>query len=58
MSADYFSAQVTTGGARQMFEGSPSFSTTRTHAISNGTGAAAATALSSADIGSNDGNSR
>ena len=45
-------------GARQLFEDSPSFSTTRTCAVSNGTGAAAATAPSSADIGSNDGYSR
>ena len=38
---------------------SPSFSTTRTCAVNNGTGAeAAATAPSSADIGSNDGYSR
>ena len=36
----------------------PSFSTTRTCAVSNGTGAAAAAAASSADIGSNDGYSR
>ena len=41
-----------------MFEDSPSFSTTRTCAVSNGTGAAAATAPSSADIGLNDGYSR
>ena len=46
-------------GARQLFEDSPSFLTTHTFAVSNGTGAAAATAPSSAaDIGSNDGSSR
>ena len=45
-------------GARQLFEDSPSFLTTRTCAVSNGTGAEAATAPSSADIGSNDGYSR
>ena len=38
-----------------MCEDSPSFSTTRTCTVSNGTGAAAATAPSSADIGSSDG---
>ena len=37
---------------------SPSSSTTRTCAVSNGTGAAAATAPSSVDVGSNDGYSR
>ena len=35
-----------------------SISTTRTYVINNGTGAAAATAQSSADVGSNDGYSR
>ena len=45
-------------GARQLFEDSPSFLTTRTCEVSNGTGAAAATAQSSADVGSNDGYSR
>ena len=45
-------------GARQLFEGSPSFSTTRTCAVSNGTGAAAAAAPCSADIRSDDGYSR
>ena len=38
-----------------LFEDSPSFSATRTCAISNGTGAAAATAQISADVGPNDG---
>ena len=42
-------------GACHLFEDSPSFSTTRTFAISNGTGAVAATAQSFADVGSNDG---
>ena len=42
-------------GARQLFEDSPSFSTTRTCAVRNGTGAAAAVVTSSAEIGSNDG---
>ena len=41
-----------------MFEDSPSFSTTRTFTMSNGTGAVAATASSFADVGSNDGYSR
>ena len=41
--------------ARQLFEDSPLFLTTRTRAVSSGTGAAAATTPSSADIGSNDG---
>ena len=41
-----------------MFEDSSSFSTTRTSAISNGTGAVAATAQSSADVRSNDEHSR
>ena len=46
-------------GARQLFEDSPSFLTTRTCAVSNGTGAAAAaTAPSSTGIGSNGGYSR
>ena len=45
-------------GARQLFEDFPSFLTTRTFAVGGGTGAAAATAPSSADIGSNDGYSR
>ena len=45
-------------GARQLFEDSPSFLTTRTCAVSNGTGAAAAAVPSSADIDSNDGYSR
>ena len=45
-------------GARQLFEDSPSFSTTRTCAVSNGTGAAAAVVSSSADSGSIDGYSR
>ena len=47
-----------TQGARQLFEDSPSFSTTRTCAVNNGTGAAATTTPSSADIGSNGGYSR
>ena len=42
-------------GARQLFEDSPSFLTTRTCAVSNGTGVEAATAPCSADIGSDDG---
>ena len=46
-------------GARQLFEDPPSFLTTRTCALSNGTGAVAAAALpSSADIRLNDGYSR
>ena len=46
-------------GACQFFEkDSPSFLTTRTCAVSNGTGAEAATAPCSADIGSDDGYSR
>ena len=45
-------------GARQLGEDTPSFSTTRTCAVSNGTGAAAAVVPSSAEIGSNDGYSR
>ena len=57
VSEDYFSAQVKTG-ACQLFEDSPSFSTTRACAVSNGTGAEAATAPSSADIGSTDEHSR
>ena len=44
--------------ARHLFEDAPSFSTTRTCAASNGTGAAAATTPISADVGSNDGYSR
>ena len=58
VSADYFSTQRDRGGARQLFEDSPSFSTPRTCAVSNGTGAAAATVLSSADIEPNGGYSR
>jgi hypothetical protein len=45
-------------GARQLFEDSPSFLTTRTCAVSNGTGAAAAATPSSTDIDPNDGYSR
>ena len=45
-------------GACHLFKDSPSFSTTRTCAISNATGAAAATTSSSADVGSNCGYSR
>ena len=45
-------------GARQLFEVTLSLSTTRTCAVSNGTGAAAVVVPSSADIGSNDGYSR
>ena len=41
-----------------MFEDSPSFSTTRTFAISNDIGTVAATASSSTDVGSNGGYSR
>ena len=40
-------------GACHLFDDSPSFSTTRTCAVSNGIGAAAATAPSSADTRSN-----
>ena len=45
-------------GARQLFEDSPSFLTTHTCAVRNGTGVEAATARCSADIGSDDGYSR
>ena len=41
-----------------MFEDSPSFPTTRTFAMSNGTGVVEATAQSFADSKSNDGYSR
>ena len=41
-----------------LFEDSSSVSTTRTFAMSNGTGAVVATAQSFADVGSNDGYSR
>ena len=45
-------------GARQLFEDSSSFLTTRTCAVSKGTGAVAAAVPISANIGSNDGYSR
>ena len=45
-------------GACHLFEDSPSFSTTRTFTMSNGTRAVAATTPSSADVGSNDEHSR